>query len=117
MSVYFYNLGSLSDDEESSEAKDSTPPPGVDEPGYVEILGGEEPPDEWLNLGAKRERIDSSSSSSDGSGFEYISGGGDDTAPYHSHDMDEVQQAIHYNIHVDSPALIFLSSQPDHLLQ
>jgi len=24
------------------------------EPGYVEILGGEEPPDEWLNLGSRR---------------------------------------------------------------
>lgn len=47
--------------------------PNAEESGYVEILGGEEPPDEWLNLGMRRERI--SSSSSDGSEFQYISAG------------------------------------------
>lgn len=47
-------------------------PKSESEPGYVEILGGEEPPDEWMNIGSRRERVDSSSSSSDGSGFQYI---------------------------------------------
>jgi len=54
------------------------------EPGYVEILGGEEPPDEWLNLGSRRERIDSSSSSSD-AGFQYISA---DRSPSYLQNMD-----------------------------
>ena len=64
-----------------------------DEPGYVEILGGEEPPDEWLNLGSRRERV--SSSSSDGSGFQYIAG---NNQPHQQESgaVDEVRQIISF---------------------
>lgn len=74
----FY-AGSVSDEDSGpATGTDST----TDEPGYVEILGGEEPPDEWNNLGARRERINSSSSSSDGSGFQYIAVGGTASVPH-----------------------------------
>ncbi|XP_067932190.1 microtubule-associated protein futsch-like isoform X3 [Watersipora subatra] len=68
------NTGSLSDDESlESPAAEIPLPDTADESGYVEILGGEEPPDEWMNLGTRRERVSSSSSSSDGSGFQFVS--------------------------------------------
>lgn len=73
VTLLFAVLGSVSSEDPTLAM---AAPQSETEPGYVEILGGEEPPDEWMNIGSRRERVDSSSSSSDGSGFQYIPAAG-----------------------------------------